>query len=187
MWCRHASCGEKSDSRPTKKRRVQKARPKRLREISFEFLVNPPHRFVIMANGDPRISYGASFMEAYLTGSAEIFTAMMHRLCDPKIIFMHHYDGKQNPYGPNDRKIVGIQNVTDYWLTCMSAAPDLIPTIYETPTGYRNEDTNESYISMKTLNSLTKTSLVVDKQQLRISSAIEAIDVQGSTHIIIMS
>lgn len=118
-------------------------------------------------------------MEAYSTGSAQIFTDMMNERCDPNIIFMQHYDGKQNPYGPNDRKIVGLRNVTDFWLTCMSSAPDIIPTIYETPSGYRNENTDESFICVKTLNSMTKTGLVMDRQQLQNSKVVEAIDVQG--------
>lgn len=177
-FSRNAPCPSK-EPRPAKKRRIQKARPKRLPEISHEFLVNPPYRYVIMANGDPRISLGYEFMDAYVSGSAEIFTEMMNRKCDPNIVFMQHYDGRQNPYGPNERKIIGLRNVTDFWLTCMSSAPDIIPTIYETPTGFRNDITEESFVSVKTLNSMTKTGLVMDRQQLKALNAKEAIDVQG--------
>lgn len=178
-FSRNAPCPSK-EPRPAKKRRIQKARPKRLPEISHEFLVNPPYRYVIMANGDPRISLGYEFMDAYVSGSAEIFTEMMNRKCDPNIVFMQHYDGRQNPYGPNERKIIGLRNVTDFWLTCMSSAPDIIPTIYETPTGFRNDSTEESFVSVKTLNSMTKTGLVMDRQQLKALNAKEAIDVQGT-------
>lgn len=162
------------------KKRVQKARPKRFPEINMEFLVNPPHRFILMANGDNRINIPYTYMEAYASGIPDKYRAMMNALCDPNIVFMQHYDGVQNPYGPNQRKITGRQNVTDFWLTCMHSAPDMVPTIYEAPLGYRSETTDESFISVKVLCSMTKTSLVVDAQQLRELKPLAAINLEGN-------
>lgn len=138
-----------------------------------------------MANGDSRFTIPYTYMDAYGSGIPHKYRAMMEALCDPNIVFMQHYDGKQNPYGPNQRKIVGLQNVTDFWLTCMHSAPDMIPAIYEAPEGYRSEITDESFISVKVLCSMTKTSLVVDAQQYREMNPLQAIDLESkSCHLL---
>lgn len=85
---------------------------------------------------------------------------VMREICHPQLQFYMQYDGKQNPYGPNRREFVGVEEQIQLGIATFQCIPDMVAQIYDGPHVYHDEVTNESFASYKILVSMTKTGLI---------------------------
>jgi hypothetical protein len=79
----------------------------------------------------------------------------MTELCEKEVEFVLEYDGPQNPFGPNNRHIKGVDNVIDFNMTAASGAPDAIFSIVGDVKGFVHKVTGEKFISCKLMVDMT--------------------------------
>lgn len=145
-----------------KRKRTPRPPPPRTVYLVKEFLVSPPSHYKEVPTNDPRLTFPHMIVETFHTGDLKEYASLMRRLCDPQLQYYMQYDGKQNPYGPNRRQFVGVEEYLELAKATLQSGPDCVSRIYEGPHVYYDEATNESFASYKVLTSLTKTGVIAD-------------------------
>lgn len=158
-----------------KKRKKPDPKPKVYVTLDPRFLVSPPAHYKPLPPGDKRWKVPEIINDVYCRGDVDTNKQIMASLFDSELEFFMQYDGKQYPYGPNTRYIKGLTNFLDFAVAFFFSAPDLVNVIYEPPTVFYDEETDGSFGCFKCLASLTKTSVVMNPEQLSSSSASGAV------------
>jgi hypothetical protein len=79
----------------------------------------------------------------------------MRDICIENVEFVMEYDGPQNPFGPNNRHIIGVDCVSDFFLTVMSKAPDAMMRMVGEPKGHLDTVTGVKFLSCRLMIDLT--------------------------------
>ncbi len=113
------------------------------------FRINPPRHYISLSNSDPRIKFPALSSKLLCDGNFDGFSKLFFDLvADPETFqFVHQYDGAQNPFGPNNRVIIGLQPFVDLYCKLIESAPDTVSEIRDVLGYYDKESgTNVFYL-----------------------------------------
>ncbi len=115
-----------------------------------------PKAYCFIPNTDHRFTYPSRFVKCFSEADKAKTTLLLDEICSTDVVFMHHYDGEQNPFGPNKMKLVGVNALIELMTIAVISAPDMVVTMYDPVTGHSDPDTDEGFLTYKLIMSTTK-------------------------------